>query len=357
MSGGSAERDGARSEASDHGDDPDLQRALYEGLLSRNGKSCKISAEDARAISRAKPSEKSRKRRRNDECVSSALSKRYGISTKAVRDIWNGRTWATVTGRSTNPAGAVGVDDGGVAGFHGAQGGGRDHGHTGLSRSLRAHNELRMTADTNELAGCWARTGTAGNPMGPALGHNTAADGGRKSSFTPAPFSWAHYAVATRLMLQQNQGPHMHEFSASTANFLAASRVGGDEMGIVYSAPRACPSGAQASASLQNPTSMMRHDQSFRDWAQRLISRSQMPRDRADMKMIMDRPGWSPGPVQWADDRPSDHKPTTPDVMDEGDADFHFPPFTFGQALNNLSDAPLPPEFHMPDDLAGPGKW
>ena len=149
--GGAVERDG---ELSNHSDDPDLQWAIHESLaadaneeflagtrsstrtssihhdadvegpeaaghgggsaspsvaVSRGSprpknRSCKISAEIARTISLAKPAEWSTEQR-NRSATTSAVAKQYGITAKAVRDIWNGRTWAWVTRQSRQPAG------------------------------------------------------------------------------------------------------------------------------------------------------------------------------------------------------------------------------------------------------------
>ena len=132
-----------------HGDDLDLQQALQQGSLAaaeneelqartsssstaqdvdspgpgaaghaeglapppvatsrgapRQNRSCKISVEVALAICQAQPTGQHTR----SDGVSRALANLYGITPKAVRDIWNGRTWARVTGRSRQQAGDV----------------------------------------------------------------------------------------------------------------------------------------------------------------------------------------------------------------------------------------------------------
>jgi len=266
--------------------------------------------------------------------------------------------------------------------FPEARGGGRDHRPTGLSTSLRAQDELRMTTSTHGPAGIWAvpmmrqhswspmghaqgHTGTAGNLLGrhsSALEHYTAAHVGWESSLAPAPLSQAqlcHYTAAASAMLRQNRDLHIHGLPDSTANFLAPSRVCGGEMVNFYSGPRARPSrsDAQASASLPNPGNRTRDLASLQDSLQRL-SPTPTPRDGTRMKM-MDGPSRGPVLVQWADDRGLDttwnDKSTAQDAMNMEDADSgpgpgSGLPFTFEQALHALSDCPLPPDFHGQDE-------
>jgi hypothetical protein len=272
--------------------------------------------------------------------------------------------------------------------------------------------ELRMIAGTNEPTGTWAvpmmrqqscapmghvqgHTGTAGDIVGracPALGHKTAARGGAGSSVNPtiredrrdtvkdafqrqkqelqdldtqlqackaaeyaaieklaglrkrvreledareAHLSQAQSAEAASAMLQQNRGlTHVpDDLPAPAANALAPSCVGGGETVDFYSGPRARPSGARASTSLPNLTTMMR-----------------TPGDGAGVK-TMDGPSWSPGPVHGADDISWGDRSTAQDAMNVEDAAIAFLPFTFQQSLHRLSGRPLPPDFHMPDEL------
>jgi len=452
VGGGAAARDGG---GSDHGDDPDLQWTLHESLAASaneelpapprssssaaedaglqgpeaaehgegaapagaatpSQKSCKISAEDARAIFQDKPLGK-RKRNRSGECASSKLAQRYGITTKAVRDIWTGRTWAKVTGQSKTQAGHapqnagsdgaqvarellvawhtfsddvaepqvralapaapggswVGVGGGagivvgaeaspalqhhaaahgapghfhllpwpppdslglngnpvqhasgalsprrnpvahpeGVAGFHEARRGGRDHwpeGITGfhgapLPPPLRSAAPMMRQHFWALMGHRQGLTGTAGNMIGrasPALGHDTTAHGGWGSSFAPALLARAQ--AQAQAQAQQNRGPHTHDLPAPAANIVAPSRKGVGEMVNFYAGPGARPTCAHASASLPTPASTMRYDGLFQDCAQRL-SPSATSGDGADMK-TMDGPGCYSGPVHGADD-------------------------------------------------------
>lgn len=247
----------------------------------------------------------------------------------------------------------------GSIGYHGARGGGRGHRHTGLSTSLRAQDELRVTTDTNGPAGIWGvpmmrqhsrspmghaqgHTGTAGNLVGrhsSALEHHTTAHVGGESSLAPAPLSQAPYAAASSAMLQQNRDLHIHGLPDTTANFLAPSRVNDGEMVNFSSGPRACRSELV----------------SLQDRLQR-PSPTPTPGDGAHMKM-MDGPSQSPCRVQWADGRELDttwnDESTALGAMNTEDADSGSSSGsssgTFEQALHTLSDRPLPPDFHGQD--------
>ena len=147
----------------------------------RKTRTCKtkISAIDARIISQAKPTG----HRSHRAGVSVALATRYGITPKAVRDIWKGRTWAKATGQSSTGPG----------------------------------DAPQNTGTGGEHVGA----GIVGARASPGLGHNAAAHGGEESTFTPAPLSRAQYAAAAPAMLHQNWGPHIHDLPAPTANDLA----------------------------------------------------------------------------------------------------------------------------------------
>jgi len=199
-SGGGAARD---REPSDHGDDPDLQRAhtRTEGpeaaehgggaapptvAASRGAprrRACKISAEDARAIFQAKSL--------RDDGVARALGREYGITAKAVRDIWTGRTWARetrcTTGASPRNAGTGGekVGAGVVCGAWAS----RTPGHHAAAHGESEHFHLLPSRSPNSLLGGLTGAGATG------LDGNPVQDASAAISFRPTPAAHTEGAI------------------------------------------------------------------------------------------------------------------------------------------------------------------
>ena len=255
-----------------------------------NNMSAKINSSAAVTIFLAKSAER--------DGTSAKLAVEYGITQKAVRDIWNLRTWVA----ATQPVWTLG-----------------DH-----------ERWATMPAHGRGLRHC-----------------------------TPALLSRAQCAAAAPAI--QDWGPRVHDLPVPAANFLAPFYVHCDEIFEFFSPPRARPSGSPASALLSNPTNMkpVRHVGSFEDWAQRPRS-SPMPLNGADMKMAV-WSGWSSGPVLWTADYSPNPGWIWNDTSTARDATnvvkgaaIDFLPFTFEQSLQELSSRPLPPDFHMQDELADP---
>ena len=256
-------------------------------------------------------------------------------------------------------------------GFREARGGGRDHWHTGLSRSFGAQDELRMKGDAKELASTWAlpmmrqhswppmghvqgHTGTAGNIIAkayPAIGHNTATHGEGRSS--PGQLSQAQCLESVPAMLQQDRGPRFHDLPVPTANVLApllrasprstqasASHVGAGNAG----GTGASPAPGRHAAAHGSPEVLHKFP-----WAPPL-----------SLGGLADAGAGARGSFM-ADDMPWHDKTTAQDATntdtkdavtntDTEDAAINLLPFTFEHALGILSDHPLPPGFHMLDE-------
>jgi hypothetical protein len=122
--------------------------ASQRGSRQKN-KACKIDAEIARAIYQAKPPVIDGRIRRDG--VSNALARQYGITAKAVRDIWNGRTWASETGQSRKQA----DDSPQTAGTGGDQGGAGITSSAGASPEL-GHNKTALVVPEHSHLFPWA---------------------------------------------------------------------------------------------------------------------------------------------------------------------------------------------------------
>jgi hypothetical protein len=412
MSGGPPQRSGAGAEArygkdSNHSDDPDLEltdpqrssstaedsdlkaeAAEYEGgaapaaaaAAAPSRRSCKISAEDALAIFHAKAS---RKRIRSDECTSSALAERYGITVKAVRDIWTGRTWSKVTGQSRHRP------------FHAPQNAGTDGAQVAQELRVEWH---AFSDDVQDASGVldsklsfWPNP--AAHPEG-VIGFHEARRGGRD-----------HWHSAVPMMREHSKAPfqdcaHRLSPSATSGDGAAVETMDGpgcssdpvfwaedsssDDKSDDRSSPPDAPgddsssddksddrSSAQDSNSSDNKSSAQDAMAVEQAWSGSNSGSSGSGNgSKALMRLMLGQ--WSGSSGSGSDSGSGSGSDSSPPVIeaneqvsdsgscscsgsgsDEGGSG-GVQPFTFGQALHKLSACPLPPDFQMPDGLTGP---
>jgi len=401
MSDGSPQRSGGGEEArdgkdSDHGDDPDLQWALHDSLTASaneeltaheggaapaaaaaaapSRRSCKISAEDALAIFHAKASRK-RIRFSSDECTSSALAQRYGITVKAVRDIWTGRTWSKVTGQSRHRAGHAPQN----AGTGGAQ----------VAREVRVAWRA-FSDDVQDASGVpsfWPNP--AAHPED-VTGFHEACRGGRDHWHSAVPMmrehSWAPFQdCAHRLSPSATSGDGaavetMDGPGCSSDPVHGADDSSSDDKSDDKSSPPDAPgydsssddksddkSSAQDSNSSDDKSSAQDATEVEQAWSGSNSGSSGSGNgSKALMRLMLGQ--WSgssgSGSASGSDSSPpvieaneqvsgSGSGSGSSSGSDEGGSG-GVRPFTFGQALHKLSGCPLPPDFHMPDGLTGP---